>query len=361
MKYTSDHLLLQDTLRRFLEEHVSMEYRKTRVSTGTRVDSGLLKEIDTLGLSEGFRGPNAPFGFIELGILAHECGRALMPEPIVDRLLVECCLPLMLSAESDGFLSAAFLKDGRAPGAVSIAAARPLVCSVTTGSNDLVSGTIDWVAGVEGASHLLLWLTDESNEAAFPGQPLAALVSCSHPGVVSRDVPSLDLLTSSRSVKLSDVPATRLSLAASTLLEQCLDLVGALEAAGICERVLEITCGYVRVREQFGVPIGGFQALQHSMANAYAQSESLSALARFGAWSVVSSPEQIPLVSRAASLHGAVVGPAVCEAAIQAHGGIGFTWEYELHLYLRRAQTIAALYRWDERRVAHLLNKAVVC
>jgi alkylation response protein AidB-like acyl-CoA dehydrogenase len=67
----------------------------------------------------------------------------------------------------------------------------------------------------------------------------------------------------------------------------------------------------------------------------------------------------VALVSRAASLQAAVVGPAVCEAAIQVHGGIGFTWEYELHLYLRRARTIAALYSWEDSRVSDLLSRAV--
>jgi hypothetical protein len=354
MRYTSDHLQLQETLRRFLHEKVSVEYRKNRIAAKSRLDPQLLKEIDSLGLVEGFSGPEALFGFIELGILAHECGRVLMPEPIVDRLLVECCLPAMLPADSGNYLTAE-----RAKGRVSIAVARPLVCRVTSSVDGLVSGSIEWVSGVEGASHIIVWFVDTPKEGGVRVQPLAALISCEHPGVSTREVPSLDLLSSSRSVELAAVPAVLLSPRASALLEQCLDLTGALEAAGVCERVIEITCDYLRVREQFGVPIGGFQALQHAMANSYAQSESLSALARFGAWSVVSSPEQVALVSRAASLQAAVVGPAVCEAAIQVHGGIGFTWEYELHLYLRRARTIAALYSWEDRRVSDLLSKAV--
>jgi alkylation response protein AidB-like acyl-CoA dehydrogenase len=123
-------------------------------------------------------------------------------------------------------------------------------------------------------------------------------------------------------------------------------------------RVVEMTADYLKTREQFGVPVGAFQAVQQRIADAYAASESLGALCRFAAWSVVSSPEQRPLTARAAIAHAAEVGPTVCEAAIQVHGGIGFTWEYDLHLFLRRAKAIQAAFPMNAERVASLLDSA---
>ena len=94
------------------------------------------------------------------------------------------------------------------------------------------------------------------------------------------------------------------------------------------------------------------------MADAYAQQEALGALARFAAWSIDHSPEQSALTARAAIALATTVGPGVIEACLQAHGGIGFTWEYDLHLYLRRAQATRAAFAMTSERDSELLERA---
>jgi alkylation response protein AidB-like acyl-CoA dehydrogenase len=101
-----------------------------------------------------------------------------------------------------------------------------------------------------------------------------------------------------------------------------------------------MTTAYLKEREQFGRPIGSFQALQHRMADLVVAVESAASTAYYAAWVVAESPEELPVV---APLALAVCGDAAYRVAaetIQLHGGIGFTWEHGAHLYFKRATTI---------------------
>jgi alkylation response protein AidB-like acyl-CoA dehydrogenase len=154
------------------------------------------------------------------------------------------------------------------------------------------------------------------------------------------------------------VPALVLSVETSQALEDVLEAIKASEAAGICDRVIQMSVEYAKTREQFGKPIGSFQAVQQKLADAYASSEALSSLSRFAVWACCHAPDQRHLTARAAISMAADVAPKICETAIQSHGGIGFTWEYDLHLYLRRAKTLQAAFALDEARINDLLTTA---
>jgi alkylation response protein AidB-like acyl-CoA dehydrogenase len=119
-----------------------------------------------------------------------------------------------------------------------------------------------------------------------------------------------------------------------------------------------MTAEYLKTRKQFGVAIGSFQAVQQKIADAYLSSEAASALAAFAAWAVDSSRNQVQFSARAA-LHFALENlPQVVESAVQLHGGIGFTWEYDLHLFLRRVKMFEALYRFTSDEEQGLLQAA---
>ncbi len=180
----------------------------------------------------------------------------------------------------------------------------------------------------------------------------------SDPGITVRPLPSLDCTTALSSVSLKDVVAVVFSEDESHKVLDAFSILKACEVYGVTGRVIEMSADYLKTREQFGVPIGAFQAVQQRIADGYAASESLGALCRFAAWSVVSSPAQRPLTARAAIAHSAEVGSSVCEAAIQVHGGIGFTWEYDLHLFLRRAKIIQAGFPLDASMVEDVLDRA---
>jgi alkylation response protein AidB-like acyl-CoA dehydrogenase len=190
------------------------------------------------------------------------------------------------------------------------------------------------------------------------GDPAACLVDLNQPALALHPLPSLDLTAALTEISFNNATATFLSTETSELLKDCFEVLKACEVAGITQRVLEMTIEYVTTREQFGVPVGSFQAIQHKLADAYAKSECLDALSRFAAWSVTCSPDQRPLTARAAIAQACEVGPAVCEACLQAHGGIGFTWEYDLHLFLRRTKTTQAAFLMTEARAQELIQRA---
>ena len=111
----------------------------------------------------------------------------------------------------------------------------------------------------------------------------------------------------------------------------------ALEAVGIGSKVTEMALAYVSNREQFGKKIGTYQAISHSLVDAYVAVELSRSLAYWAAWAVAEEDESAELACAAAKSQAAEAAVLACEKSIQAHGGIGFTWEHPLHRYYKRA------------------------
>jgi alkylation response protein AidB-like acyl-CoA dehydrogenase len=118
----------------------------------------------------------------------------------------------------------------------------------------------------------------------------------------------------------------------------------ALEAAGIAQRALEFGVEHAKTREQFGRPIGIYQAVSHPLADTYVESELARSLAYWAAWCVADGDDETPVAvaAAAAKSYAGDVAVAACERAIQVLGGIGFTWEHPLHRYYKRALWIQA-------------------
>jgi alkylation response protein AidB-like acyl-CoA dehydrogenase len=125
----------------------------------------------------------------------------------------------------------------------------------------------------------------------------------------------------------------------------CRGAVGAAaEMLGAARRCLEMAVGYAKVREQFGQPIGSFQAIRHKCSEMLLEVENSHSAVYYAAWALDAGAEDADV---AASITKSYVGDAarrVCSEAIQVHGGIGFTWEYDLHLYFKRAKALEPLY-----------------
>jgi alkylation response protein AidB-like acyl-CoA dehydrogenase len=114
------------------------------------------------------------------------------------------------------------------------------------------------------------------------------------------------------------------------------------EAVGIGKKALELAVGYAKEREQFGRPIGVYQAVSHKLADTFVETELARSLAYWAAWCVAEEDEQAPVAAAAAKSYAADAAVAACERSIQVHGGIGFTWEHVLHEYYKRALWIQA-------------------
>lgn len=344
MKLSGEQIELQDVTRRFLADRVTSEYRRARVSSHSRGDASLRESLRDLGLEEGFSGSDGVFSWRELALIAEECGRSLLPEPLVEHLLADCMAPRMMNPEDRARY------ESISGGSTWSTIAPPRCCALTLDKKGVaVSGSVAWCAGTEEINRVIAFAQTKQGcrAVALPAKGKGLKI---HPSE------SLDLTASLYQVELSNAPVVVLSEESTRLFEDALEILKASEVSGVCQQVMETTVEYVKTREQFGVPVGSFQAVQQKLADVYAALESLRALARFAAWSAAESPEQRRLTARSVILHAAEVGPRVCEVALQAHGGIGFTWEYDLHLFLRRVKLIQAGFGWSEERADALLS-----
>src|SRR5581483_11596307 len=109
-------------------------------------------------------------------------------------------------------------------------------------------------------------------------------------------------------------------------------------------RCLEIAVDYARVREQFGQPIGSFQAVRHRCAEMLVEVENAHAAVYYAAWALDARAPDAALAASVAKAYVSEAARKVCGDALQVHGGIGFTWEYDLHLHFKRAKALEAMY-----------------
>lgn len=120
-------------------------------------------------------------------------------------------------------------------------------------------------------------------------------------------------------------------------------VVVAAELTGLCRRALDLTIAYIKERTQFGVPVGSFQAVQHAAAEMLRDTEAATTLVYHAAWIADAEPMNLPIAAAMAKASASSAGRSVTAAAIQLHGGMGFTWEAEPHWLFKRAQ-IDAVY-----------------
>jgi alkylation response protein AidB-like acyl-CoA dehydrogenase len=115
------------------------------------------------------------------------------------------------------------------------------------------------------------------------------------------------------------------------------------DLVGICQRSLDMTTEYVKDRKQFGVPVGSFQAVQHKAAQILLDTEGARVATLFAAWTADAEPDRLPIAAATAKAWASDAGRSSTATAIQLHGGIGFTWEADVHWLFKRAQLDAAL------------------
>jgi alkylation response protein AidB-like acyl-CoA dehydrogenase len=131
----------------------------------------------------------------------------------------------------------------------------------------------------------------------------------------------------------------------------------AAETVGVAQKAMEMAVDYARERKQFGRPIGSYQAVSHRCVQMLLEVEGSRSGAYYAAWCADSEPESLPFAASMAKAYSSDAGWRVCGSSLQVHGGIGFTWEHDLHFFLKRAKTNAILFgsaREHRERVAAL-------
>jgi alkylation response protein AidB-like acyl-CoA dehydrogenase len=116
------------------------------------------------------------------------------------------------------------------------------------------------------------------------------------------------------------------------------------EMLGAARRCLDLTVEYAKVREQFGQPIGAFQAIRHKCAEMLLGVENSHSAVYYAAWALAAGAEDAAVAASICKSYVSEAARTVCGEAIQGHGGIGFTWEYDLHLFFKRAKALEPLY-----------------
>ncbi len=133
----------------------------------------------------------------------------------------------------------------------------------------------------------------------------------------------------------------------------------AAELTGVAQRAMEMAVEYAKERKQFGRPIGSYQAVSHRCAQMLLETEAARSASYYAAWAVDNEPEETaPLAASMAKAYASDAGTRVTNASLQVHGGIGFTWEHDLHLFLKRAISDAVMFgdaRWHREQVARMV------
>jgi alkylation response protein AidB-like acyl-CoA dehydrogenase len=135
----------------------------------------------------------------------------------------------------------------------------------------------------------------------------------------------------------------------------------AAESTGIAQRTMEMAVEYAKDRQQFGRPIGSYQAVSHRCAQMLLETENARSAVYGAAWAADAEPESLPTAASMAKAYASDAGWRVPDASIQVHGGIGFTWEHDLHFFLKRGKANASMFgdsKWHRERVADAVLSA---
>jgi alkylation response protein AidB-like acyl-CoA dehydrogenase len=328
--FTDDQQAIRRTARDQLAERSRPE-RVRELAEAGRHDEELWRELSELGwpgiaIAEEHGGQG--LGQIELSILCEELGRAVAAVPF---------LPTVLAST--------VIEHGESPRARERWLPGLAAGEVIGALGAEREGTAELVIG--GAEASVLVLVDEEGN----GRALAAEEAETSP---------LSSIDPTRSAARVSAPEG----AGEPLGDVCAGLGRALvsvsaELVGVCDRALEMTVAYVKERKQFGVPVGAYQAVSHRCAQMLLETEKARATTASASWAAGADPERLAEGAAMAKAAASAAGREVTASAIQAHGGIGFTWEADVHWLYKRAQIDAALLGGASRqraRIAEILG-----
>ena len=323
---TEEHRALAQTVAGLLTKHQSRAAARSLLEAEGDVRPAFWAELSGLGLlglhiSEEHGGSG--FGLPETLVVAEQMGRYLAPGPFVPTVVTSAVLAVAGPGDLQKRLLPG-LADGSVIGAVALG-----------GEVRHADGAATGEVGVVISGHL-------ADVLLVPAGDDVLVIEKSAGGVQAEVPANLDQSRPAARVRLDAAPATVLP-GARRLLTDVARAVLAAEAAGVASETTEQAAEYAKVRQQFGRPIATFQAVKHHCANMLVAAELATAATWDAGRAGIGGGDQL---SYTAAIAAALAVPAAVSNAslnIQVHGGIGFTWEHDAHLYLRRAAAIAAV------------------
>ena len=347
--FTQEHDNLRESVRRFLEQRSTTQDIRRLMESQDTYDPAVWKQLAQqmglpgIAIPEEYGGSG--YGIIEQVIILEEMGRALLPAPYFSSAILAATALLESADEAACRELLPGIADGSATatlawveklGAWDITAQIDARAAATTDGWSL-TGHKTLVLDATTASLVLVVAATPAGPSLFAVVPGAA-------GMTSRPLKTLDSTRAFGSIEFDATPARLIGTdgAAAEVLQRTLQIAAvalAAEQAGTAERCLEISVEYSKLRVQYGRPIGSFQALKHRFVDLLLEIETAKSAVYFAAAAAAEGDPELPLV---ASMAKASASDALVHAAselIQFHGGIGFTWEHDAHLYFRRAKT----------------------
>jgi len=365
---TDEQQAIKSTAHDFLASRFKSERMREIAASDSGFDEAGWKEMAELGwaglaLPEEWGGQG--LGAVELAILFEEMGYALAPSPLLSSTIVGLALAAGGSEEqkerwlrplAEGALIATpALVDPDGPG-------EPMKFKMkaeTDGDGIVLNGQKALVTDAGVADVFLVSTEDGRRHVVERGAD----------GVTIRSEESIDPTRRLSTVSFEGVKvASDASLPGSAedyypvFLRAC--VAYAAESTGLAQRALEMSVEYAKDRQQFGRPIGAYQAVSHRCAQMLLETENSRSAVYGAAWAADAEPESLPLAASMAKAYASDAGWRVPDMAIQVHGGIGFTWEHDLHFFLKRGRANAAMAgdaKWHREQIADaVLDDAAV-
>jgi alkylation response protein AidB-like acyl-CoA dehydrogenase len=369
----------QDMLRKSARDFLAKESPMTYVRQMMEDDRGFrddqwrkMAELGWLGLILPEDHGGAGGDFVDMVVVLEEMGRVVLPGPFFSTAILggvgigeggskaqkEELLPKLSAGDLRVTLAqlepnarwdaeGVELEAKKAGGGYALSGTKLFVPDAHTADLLIVAGRAPGSKGAEGVSLFL--------------------VDAKAPGVTTTLLKTMDQTRKLCEVGLKDVrvPADRILGEPGQgwkLLERIVDRgkVGlCAEMCGGAEKVLEMSVEYAKVREQFGRPIGSFQAIQHKCANMLVEVESSKSATYYAAWAVANDVADAPLAAAMAKSYCSDAYRHTAGEGIQIHGGIGFTWEHDMHIYFKRAKSSEVTFgdaTWNREIVAQLIG-----
>jgi alkylation response protein AidB-like acyl-CoA dehydrogenase len=360
--YSAEQQDFAGSLRKLVADRAPLPAVRARLGDAHDPDlwRTICDEMALLTLAVPERDGGAGFSLEETAIAVAELGRGLAPVPVLEAVLAieaivrtgteaqrQELLPSLLSGERIAVAAVAG-PDGLDPGAGPVTAS-------AAGSGHALTGSLPHVLRAHVADVFVIPALAEDGPGLFVAERTAPGVTVSEPGS------SFDLTRPVRAIALDAVPASRLGDGPGADLDGLLDIGRALLAAEMtaaAEACLDAAVEYAKRRVQFNRAIGSFQAVKHGCAQLAVEIDAARAAADWAAMLAAAGDPGLRTAALIAKAQAAETFTACAGWNIQVHGGIGFTWEHDAHLYLRRAKADEALFGSTARHRILLADRA---
>ena len=303
-------------------------------------------------------------GYLELCVIAEEMGRAIAPVPFSSSVFLATEFLLVAGSDAQKAAWLPKLVAGEAIGTFAVAEGNgpALPRNIKTrASGGALTGVKQPVADGDVADLCVVLARDDagSDERGLS----LYLVDLNGAGVAREAVETIDPTRSHAKLTFSGAPAERLGAAGEgwAILTQVYDraaILTAFEQVGGADRALEMARDYALDRMAFGRPIGSFQAIKHMLADMYVSATLARSNAYYGAWALSTDAAELPEAAATARISATQAFQHCSKNNIQVHGGMGFTWAFDCHLFYRRSNLLALNLgpqsQWEDKLISRL-------